>query len=70
MQAGLGDLERAEALYRHALDRLAPEDRMGAIAVHQHLAQVLFGEKEFDALRTGGHARDRAAQQPSRREAP
>lgn len=48
MKAGLGDLERAEALYRHALELLAPEDRMGAIAVHQHLAQVLFGEKKFD----------------------
>lgn len=47
IKAGLGKLDRAEALYRRALALRSGADLTGSVPVHQRLAQVLLAEKKF-----------------------
>jgi hypothetical protein len=46
IKAALGNLDRAEMLYRRALELRGSDDLAGAIPVHQRLAQVLRGEQK------------------------
>ena len=47
-KAALGNLDRAEMLYRRALELRGSDDLAGVIPVHQRLAQVLRGEQKYD----------------------
>ena len=47
IKAALGNLERAEALYRRALVLRTGADLAGVVPVHQRLAQVLLAEMKF-----------------------
>src|SRR5580658_5824881 len=48
IKAALGDLDRAEMLYRRALELRGSDDLAGAIPVYQRLAQVLRSEQKYD----------------------